>query len=507
MTETAFTLPFLGRDEELKALADFYHRGWHRGAGFLLLYGRKGVGKTHLLQQFLDEQAITDAFYWQAPQGNAAAQLRDFSQALWRYEPGHDPLPTADFSFFDWRVALDHLAQIAERSHEPKLFILEGFTELCHQALGVSSYFQHAWDGRLKEIPNLRLILTGSHISTMIGEVLAYSAPLYFRANASLHLHPLRYTALLDLFPTYSPEERLAIYAITGGIPAYLSTFAPPSDVRTGVEALCYAPDSSFLSDMETLFDERLDKPELCQAIVTAVAHGFTAPDRLSHQLGMPYEELQRELYFLRLLRVLADERSVHDPIASLRVRHVMAEPSLSFYYQHLKPALGGQNPRETATAVYASLYEALGREPFITLCREWIWAAAVTHQLGLLPERVGAYWDDRRPSLAFPIAIADTWQKKLLVGEVFWENGRLTPAAVGAIVHTSHQLPQIRKEGWTVAQVIFSRWPVAAESQAAAAAMGVRLVLLAEIEPLLLAARTQLRWERDNPSKVEIEF
>ena len=53
MMETTFTLPFLERGEELQELADFYTRGWHRGAGFLLLYGRKGIGKTRLLQQFL----------------------------------------------------------------------------------------------------------------------------------------------------------------------------------------------------------------------------------------------------------------------------------------------------------------------------------------------------------------------------------------------------------------------------------------------------------------------
>jgi AAA+ ATPase superfamily predicted ATPase len=64
MIETTFTLPFLGRYQELRLLTEFYERGWHRGAGFLVLYGRKGVGKTRLLKQFLQEQAISDCFYW-----------------------------------------------------------------------------------------------------------------------------------------------------------------------------------------------------------------------------------------------------------------------------------------------------------------------------------------------------------------------------------------------------------------------------------------------------------
>ena len=154
MTETAFALPFLERYHELRTLADFYHRDWPRGAGFFLLYGRKGVGKTCLLEQFLQEQAITDYFYWQAPPSDAASQLRDFYQAMLRYDSDRDGPPSPDFSFFNWRAALDYLAKIAERSDETKLFILEGFTDLCHQSMGLSSYFQHAWDHRLQNISN-----------------------------------------------------------------------------------------------------------------------------------------------------------------------------------------------------------------------------------------------------------------------------------------------------------------------------------------------------------------
>ncbi len=513
MTETAFPLPFLGRYQELKSLAKFYERGWHHGAGFLVLYGRQGVGKTRLLAQFLQEQAITDHFYWQAPIGDEAAQLRGFSQALLRYDPERDGAPSPDFSFYDWREALDYLAQIAERSDETKLFILEGFTELCHNAMGLSSYFQHAWDHRLQSIPNLRLIIVGSHVSTMMREVFAYSAPLYFRANTNLYLWPLRYTALLDLFPDHTLEERMAIYAITGGIPTYLPYFAQMSDMLTAVERLCFAPDSPFLSDMKTLFDERLENPALCQAILTAVSDGDGAPERLSKRLGIPYDDMQGDLHFLRLVKLIQDRKSAHNPIPVSCVRHAVAEPSLRFYYQHLKPALEKQKPletvgtTETAAAAYASLRGSLDKEPFVFLCREWVWAAVRTKQFGMLPQKVGAYWNDLAQTPEFPIAVADSWEKELLVGDLFWEDGRLTTAVLEKIIHDSQQLPQNQEEGWTVGQIIFSRRPFTEEVQAAAAAAGVRLVTLAEIEPLLLAARSQERWELDNPQPIEIEF
>ncbi|MCC6607984.1 MAG: Tn3 family transposase [Anaerolineae bacterium] len=394
-------LPFVGRLDELMLLKRFYGHGWHRGAGFLLLYGRKGVGKTRLLQQFLQKEAVTDYFYWQAPPVDGVTQLREFSHALLHYDLAQTDPPSPDFTFFSWREALDYLAQIAQRSPVTKLFILEGFTELCHQSEGLSSYFQHAWDHRLKEIVNLRLIITGSHVSTMIREVLAYSAPLYFRANANLHLKPLPYTALLNIFPDRSVEERMAINAITGGVPAYLSYFAQTPDLPTAVERLCFAPDSPFLADMDTLFNERLEEPVLCRAILEALSDGPAAPESLSHRVGIPYDDLPHHLYFLRLLKLIEDNRSVHDSIASMRIRHTLAEPALYFYYQHLMPALNQPSPRETAAAAWASLNEALGQTPFRALCREWIWAAVIMQKIDILPQKVGAYWGTGKAAIA----------------------------------------------------------------------------------------------------------
>ena len=129
MPDSDFRLPFVGRSDELNSLKTFYDRGGHRGAGFLLLYGRKGVGKTRLLQQFLQEESVTDYFYWQAPPGDAAIQLQQFSQALLRNDPAQTGPPPPDFTFFSWREALDYLAQIAQRSKVTKLFILEGFSD------------------------------------------------------------------------------------------------------------------------------------------------------------------------------------------------------------------------------------------------------------------------------------------------------------------------------------------------------------------------------------------
>jgi len=373
MTTKTFTLPFLDRYYDLQALAQFYHRGWHRGAGFLLLYGRHGAGKTRLLHQFLQEQAVADVFYWQAPAGDAATQLRDFSQALLRYLP----------------------------------------------------YFAHT------------------------------------------------------------------------------------SDIVTAIEKLCFAPDSPFLADMETLFDERL--APVAQTILEAVAGGHHEPADLQQRLANPDKDWQRELYFLRLMKLINASSSVHDTLASVRVRYTMADPSLHFYYQHLKPYLGELPAGEVAVAAYASLRRNLGQTPFNALCREWVWAAFITGQLDLMPLRLaplrlGAYWPNPEAAAEFDLVAVGTEQKRVLVGELIWENGRLTITDLEQIIGKSQRLAVVWP-GWVIDLVIFGREPFPADLRAAATTAGVRLVTLAEIEPLLLTARERRRWEEAQPDPVEIEF
>ena len=150
---------------------------------------------------------------------------------------------------------------------------------------------------------------------------------------------------------------------------------------------------------------------------------------------------------------------------------------------------------------------QSLGQVSFLGLCGEWIWAAGITQQIDILPQKVGAYWDDQTEAPEFPIAAADLWKKKkLLVGVSLWDNSRFTTADLDELIQKMHRLPQAKKKGWRVELIIFGRRPFTADVQAAAAAT-VRLVTLAEIEPLLLMAR-EARWrEQDSPGSEPFEF
>lgn len=467
----------------------------------MFLYGRSGVGKTRLLDEFRRLQQPGHVFYWQAPDTDSSTQLTGFVHA-WLDYITHTGGPESTEPIYDWNTALEQVARDVHLFNEPHLVIIENFTGLCHQEVAMSSLWKRAWDMKLQYLPHLRLILTGSHVTTMVREVLAYSAPFYLRAQYHLHLHPLRYETLITLFPQFTTEERMLIYVVTGGIPLYLHPFAATATVRDGLRALLYGPESSFVQDVTTLFDERLDDPNLGYRLMAGMMAGHHDFEGLVTYTGASEEKVDRALLMLRLIRFIEQNPSVGDPYFSIRVRSQVSEPPLRFYYEYLRPALGqDMTPDAAADLFLARLYESLGQRPFIFLCHEWIWAAFILGQLEMDLQRTGAYWQKSARRSSFLVGGVDQEGQKLIVGIAIWENETTKPNLVRQLAQKSQRLPQVRR-GWTVQPVLFGRHPFSEAVKQMAQAYNVRLVTLAEVEPLLQAARDEIiaSWSRPLP-------
>jgi uncharacterized protein len=498
------TLPFVGRGWETRALHRFYEE---REAAFLILYGRKGVGKTRLLREFIGSEQIQDVLYWTAPSDAYAGQLQSFSQAL--YDFSHTPLPSPDFSFYDWEDALEFMATFIEQSQTRVLVILEGFTDLCHNRRGISSVFQKLWDHRLKEIPQLRLVLAGSHITTIIREVMGYSAPLYMRAFYQVHLRPLPYIALLDLWPDYSWLQRLLIYAVTGGHPNYLAYFDKTADITAGIQEMCFSRRSPLVQDITNLFYEPLDRPDACRAILQAVAEGDNRLPLLVQRLGLPEEEIENPLMWLKRTKLLHHHISVQYAIHSPSIRYEVAEPLVDFYYRSLLPATSSsqnQHPEQHAQAIYDRLIDVVPEISLRILGQEWLWAGVALRNSGVPAGRPGQYWLDDGETVDFPLAAADDWHKQLLLGNFFTE-AEMTGRYLEEFVGRCQRVPTVRKKGWSLQSVVFSDMGFPLEIRQTADSLDVYLVKLADIERLLLTARQRIRWERENPDDGEIPY
>ena len=476
-------MEFVGRQRELKTLESFYHSS---NAGLLILYGRRRIGKTRLITTFLEQHQDTPTFYWVATTHGEAYQLRDFSQAILHHDPRLAGPPTEEFTFSSWEQALHHLADVVALSQTPQLIVLDEFTYLLRNEPAISSIFQKVWDHRLSQIPQLKLILTGSLIGMMAREVIAYQAPLYGRATAQIRLRPLPFSALQELFPKRRADERVAIYGVTGGVPAYLEIFTRTKEFVSALRDHCLVPGSMMMSDPAVILYEQLQEPQTYESVLSAVASGFHQWSDIARMAGVSDTTLGHYLKVLQELEFIERREPVLATAKSKSGRYFVQDHFLRFYYRFVVPQIGPIErgyQEAAAKKIYAELRPFLGESVFEELCREWVWAAAMAGQLDFVPEVVGSYWRTYRgQGVQLDVVAAAPREKRLLIGEAKWGRDSLSRRLLPDLVKRSQRMPQVA-EGWTTNYVLFARAGFTDALQQEAAETGVKLVSLAEME------------------------
>jgi len=244
---------FKGRVRELQLL----DRLWEvRDAAMLILYGRRRVGKTRLLKQWM-QQSQARALYWVAEPSSASDQLRSFSQAIYNFANPNASAPPA-FSYATWEQAWQQVAALAQQ--ERFALLIDEFTYVLTITPSIAGVLQNVWDHTLKQ-SNLFLVLSGSLLGMMHRHMLSYQAPLYGRATNQLHLQPLFFGNTLDFFPKYRPDERVAIYAIFGGIPAYWERVNPTESISDNIRHQLLTPDNLMQAEPRLLLQDFVQEP------------------------------------------------------------------------------------------------------------------------------------------------------------------------------------------------------------------------------------------------------
>jgi AAA+ ATPase superfamily predicted ATPase len=482
-------LKFVDRQREMQSLDDFYHTPT---AGLFILYGRRRVGKTRLLSHWLESRRVVNALYWTATTHGTAYQLRDFSQQLLRFDPRFQSPPAADFSFPDWEAALEHLVGLSEMTTTPLLVILDEFTYLIRHEPALVSVLQKMWDLRLSRLPNLRLVLTGSMVGMMERDVLSYQAPLYGRATFMLKLRPLSFGVLAELFLDHTPAERVAIYAISGGVPAYLELFTRARQVSDALRDHCLTPGSIMLVDPHLILHDQLQDPHTYESVLWAIASGFHVWTEIAKMAGISESSLGHYVKALQALNLIERRDPVLAPAQGRRGRYYVRDPFMRFYYRFIVPHITSIE-RGMLTSVVRTINDDLrafiGTYVFEELCREWVWVEADRGSLGFIPEEVGAYWGrSRGEGVQLDVMVASRLDKRLFIAEAKWGVGMVSRRILTDLVQRSQRMPQVR-EGWRVQYGLFAREGFTPAAQEEARRIGARLIDLEELEQTLVDA------------------
>ena len=199
---------FVNREKELKFLADKYRS---KGFDFIVIYGRRRVGKTELVKQFIKDKRN---IYFLADKRGTEFNINRFKEKI------SELLDEPRVELETFEEVFSHL--LKKIGGERLIICIDEFSYLIEKDDSIPSVFQLIIDEILNK-SNIMLILLGSSVSLMESGVLSSKSPLYGRRTGQFKIEPLSFANVLEFFPNRELSENAVIYAVFGGIPFYLN--------------------------------------------------------------------------------------------------------------------------------------------------------------------------------------------------------------------------------------------------------------------------------------------
>jgi len=404
---------FIGRKEELERLNKSYNR---KGFQFPVIYGRRRVGKTTLINEFCKGKKT---IYFVAVQSTAKENLAILSaQILAALAPD---APKNPFSSF--RDAIDYVFERAK--NERVILAIDEYPYLAGSDKSVSSILQAAID-KYQEDSQLFLILCGSSMSFMEKQVLGHKSPLYGRRTAQFKLLPFDYLDSAEMLKGYSYEEKIVFYSMTGGIPEYLSRIDHSVSLEDNARSLFFDPSGRLFEEPANLLKQELKMPETYNAIIAAIAGGSSKLNEIATKVGIETSQCSKMLSTLISLGIARKECPVTETKSKKSI-YILDDWMFIFWYRFVQPELSritaGFGDMVCSEILTEQLSSHVGKA-FESCAIQYMWRALRTMNLPVSFKKIGRWWGnnpkERREEEIDFIAFSG---ERAIFGECKWRN------------------------------------------------------------------------------------
>lgn len=418
------------RERELEALEHAAAAG--RGQ-LVVVWGRRRVGKTYLLQAFSERHRT---IYYTATQQSAPIELAAFTDAV-RASLGTEGLP-AGYVFPDWSIALDFVTDGA--TEQRLVLVIDEFPYLAGSTPGIESIVQRWWDRRGRD-SSVLAVLCGSAVAYM-EQIGGAAAPLHQRATATVRVAPLDYRAAGKFVGSLGAAERAIVYGILGGTPLYLDQWDPHATRRANLLRLFGSPASPLVDAAELVLSGELPELENASRILQAVAIGKTRPGEIADYARVAVERPLKRLTMLGIL-----ERRVpalDDPARSKRSIYRIADPYFAFWFRFIASSRAniarGLGAQLVDNRILPGLDDYMGGV-FEDLAREH--ARLLAARGDLEADRVDAWWSaDGQHEIDI---VGVSGRGVGFIGEAKWSARPLSAAVLRSLDAHAAALPGIR--------------------------------------------------------------
>ncbi len=438
---------FIGRKDELAVLETGYGSAVSE---LCVVYGRRRIGKSTLLAHFARGK---HAFIFIGGREAKRLQLQRFVRELG--DACGDAL-IGRTVVEEWHEALTlldrNLAVLRQRGGERKaLIVLDEFQWMCTGCPELLSDLQRLWDTRWKMSGEISLVLCGSSVSFMLGEVLSHKSPLFGRRTRSFKLEPFRLPDAAPFFPRRGRFDVAEAYLAVGGIPKYLEVLGGGTSVRRSLARESFSPAGYFFDEVRFVLSEQLRETEQYFRLLEELAAQPRGVRELEERTGISSGQV---MFYLERLQTL-DFVSRHNPVSSARttrkVRYRLEDYYLRLYFKYIHPQrrrIARTSGNLTFQEAVGSTWDAYAGTAFEQCVREHADVVAMRAGHGDRILAVGSYWQKptaRKRGVQIDVVI-QCEDRTTLICECKWGRGKTGSDASAALRRQVGDYPNLEQ-------------------------------------------------------------
>lgn len=403
----------VGRKDEMKFLAEQYNRDSN---SFVVLYGRTGIGKTTVLNEFMKDKRF---FYYCVKDCSESEQKFILAD---EWSAGYNIKPQSDEITDILRETVNE--DITDGKSGKTLIVIDEVYLALRQGSSMLEALSGFWEENAGK-NNIMIVITASSVQWAENSMVSDLGELAMQITGIQKLSPFGFLEIVNRFPSISSKDAVYVYGILGGVPGYMDMWDSGKSLRANIIDLFLDKNALMYREPERFLKSELRELSFYNTVLYNLACGRQKLNELHARTG--YSRAKISVYIKNLIeldiveKVFSFDEGKKDNVK--KGIYAIKEPVIHFWYRFVFPNLSELekgNKEYVYDKIIKPQLDNYIHMYFVRVSKEYLVLMSKYSQLPLNIEMCESWYGKE---CTIDLAAKDESSGKILAGKCKWGN------------------------------------------------------------------------------------